>query len=139
MNNLFTNPDSTGVQARVVRAYLSAHDGLPSSYDHARKDHLVRPEITPWFNGRERGYVITLRNRNFSRQLNIAFFEHRNTDQICAWRWEQVTMNPPTIDTMVPKPTSGYAHDHAVNVHEGHLMADWIYGQLDSFWKEAST
>ena len=55
--------------------------------------------VARWENCREQGYVISLRLPTYSKQLNIAFFEHRNTDSICAIVWEQRTLNSPTIET----------------------------------------
>lgn len=54
-----------------------------------------------WCNGREQGYVVRVRPYVFDcdkpEQLNIAWFEHRNTDAICTLVWKQRTINTPTI------------------------------------------
>jgi hypothetical protein len=40
----------------------------------------------PYGNCRERGFVLTFRCENGEAE-NIVFFEHRNSDQLCAIRW----------------------------------------------------
>lgn len=44
----------------------------------------------PYCNCREQGFVITFEtiDRSLSEQVNYAFYEHRNSDQICVIRWE---------------------------------------------------
>lgn len=130
-NNNYQKPRA---RARAVRAYLEAYDGVEPSWN----DQFKRYQdvcISEWHNGRERGYVIMFRNDE-NVQLNIAFFEHRNSDEICAIKWVQQTMNPPTIDTAkfgdVYK--DKYDVSHYVSVGEAKEMADWIYEQLCNHW-----
>lgn len=44
----------------------------------------------PWYNGREKGVVISV-SKNFQNKpnncLHLAFFEHRNSDSICFLKW----------------------------------------------------
>lgn len=57
-------------------------------------------QISRWENCREQGYVISQRLNKFGvSQLNIAWFENRKSDHICAVRWLQNTINSPTIDS----------------------------------------
>lgn len=81
---LFQNPDGSNHQARAVLAYLSAHDAIEASWSDERKCYDACPEVNRWHNCREQGYVVTMRSKDYSRQVNIAFFEHRNSDGICA-------------------------------------------------------
>lgn len=54
--------------------------------------------VSRWHNGREEGYVFYAHKGG--EQLNIAVFEHRNSDDICAVKWFQSTgSNPPNIYT----------------------------------------
>lgn len=133
---LFQNPDGANAQARAVLAYLSDHDGIESSWDEKYLSYRADPLVARWHNCREQGYVVSLRSRNSGRQLNIAWFEHRNSDEICAWLWEQHTIysNPPTIETMEPKRASKWDSDHTVKVGEASDMADWIFAKLTEFW-----
>lgn len=38
-----------------------------------------------YFNGRERGFVVTVFDRN--RHVHFAWFEHRNSDELCVIEW----------------------------------------------------
>lgn len=134
---LFQNPDGANAQARAVLAYLSNHDGIEPSWDAERKDYLADPTVARWHNCREQGYVVMLRSRQGGHQVNIAFYEHRNTDDICAVEWEQKTVhgNPPTLDTM-PDGTMRDKWDITNCVPAGHAeaMAKWIFDRLTTFW-----
>lgn len=135
---LFQNPDGANAQARAVLAYLSAHDGLEGTYDVMRREYRARPEVARWHNCREQGYVVSMRSIHGGRQINIAWYEHRNTDSICALVWEQVTIsgNPPSIETMNPKRDSKWDTDHSEPYGRAMEMALWIYGRLVAFWEE---
>ena len=87
--------------------------------------------------------------RILSHQLNIAFFEHRNSDNICAVCWEQVTVNPPSIDLFneAPFPTDAaifppevyvdkFDVSHSVSPGRPQEMAHWIQDQVDTFIQE---
>lgn len=125
-------------QAEAVKAYLSARDGIEPSWDSEFKRYMARPEIAQWHNCRERGYVVTLYNNQ--DQINIAFFEHRNSDAICAVMWHQHTLNPPTIDNAEfgDVYNDKWGVSHSVGYGQVTQMADWIYDQLETFWLQSS-
>lgn len=127
----YMTPDA---QAEAVKAYLGAYDGVDGSYD--KEVHEYAPvSIGQWHNCRERGYVVMFRNKQ-TKQLNIAFFEHRNSDEICAIAWEQSTINPPTIETAkfgnVYK--DKYDVSHSVGYGNAADMAAWIMERLEAHW-----
>lgn len=41
----------------------------------------------PYGNCREQGFVVSI-SKGFDKITNVAFFEHRNSDALCALRWE---------------------------------------------------
>lgn len=133
---MFEMINNVGAQANAVRAYLTTYSGVASSWSEEFKQYFAEPEINPWFNGRERGYVVTMRSDDYRNQINIAFYEHRNSDQICAIVWEQVTTNPPTIDTAVFGDVFKDKYDVSKTFEygEAHKMADYVMGKLDNFW-----
>lgn len=45
-------------------------------------------EVKPWYNGRERGIVLTVGTYGANKYLHIAFYEHRNSDSICCLKWQ---------------------------------------------------
>jgi len=127
-------------QARAVLAYLSGHDGIEASWSHDRGQYLARPTVAEWHNCRERGYVISMRAGEYTGpQINIAFFEHRNSDAICAVEWVQDTLNPPTIDTADfggKIYRDKYDVSHRVSAGRADQMADWICNRLERHWKD---
>lgn len=134
---LFHRPEGAQAQANAVRAYLTMNDGIEKSWDIERKDYAAKPTIARWENCREQGYVISMRSRNYNKQINIAFFEHRNSDSIHAIKWEQLTLNSPTIDTAqfdgkVYK--DKYDTSHSVGFRQAADMAEWIMDELTAWW-----
>ena len=136
MRPLFQNNDGADPQAQAVLAYLTyGRAGVDKSWDAERKRYTAEPQVSRWQNCREQGYVITMRGGK-GRQINIAFFEHRNSDDICAIKWEQTTINAPTIENADFKDVYSDKYDvsHRVEVGLAQDMADWIYEQLVAFW-----
>lgn len=137
-NNLFQNEDGANHQAKAVRAYLAVHDGISESWSDEHKRCMAEPTLSRWENCREQGYVICLRGQPGPklRQINIVFYEHRNSDDICALVFEQWTINAPTIDTLPPGVFKDkYQVSHTEPYGNAMQMADWIYEQLVDFWK----
>lgn len=124
-------------QADAVRAYLSMWDGVEASYD-TKTSSYANVNIAEWHNGRERGYVVSFWNKK-TEQINIAFFEHRNSDDICALAWVQNTLNPPTIDNAEFGGIYNTKYDvsYMVRCGEALKMAEWIMDQLTSHWGKA--
>lgn len=137
MTNLFHYMrDGAGAQARAVLAYLQATDGIESSWNHEKGRYDAEPKIARWENCREQGYVISLRGSDYTEGINIAFFEHRNSDSICAVVWNGTSMNSPTIETanFGEAYATKWAVDHTVGYGKAAEMAEWILEKLGSFW-----
>jgi len=120
--------------ARAVLGIMSRFS-IEESYQDGNYQASI--EVARWENCREQGYVLMLSTKDYSKQLNIAFFEHRNSDQICAIKWEQRTMNAPTIETAE---FGGQCYEdkwdtsHEVKYNEHYKMAEWIEEELTVFW-----
>lgn len=128
-----------GAQALAVQAYLNMFDGVEASWDKERKCYLAEPKVAPWYNGRERGIVVYMVDQQWQRQINIAIYEHRNTDQICALMFEAKTYgNPPTLADVPPGvyETKG-DFTECWRYNEAYDAAEWVYEQLENFWVEA--
>lgn len=73
-----------------------------------------------------------------THQLNIAFFERRNSDTICAVLWEQYSTNYDTTNDpefgAIYKTKWGVSY--SVQYHEAYKMAIWIRNQLIHFYEE---
>lgn len=138
MAKLFINPDGANSQAQAVLAYLRGNSGIECSWDRESGQYLAEPEVDRWHNGRERGYVVHMRGHMYNNQINIAFFEHRNSNAICAVMFEAFTMNPPTLAD-IPEGVYLDKSDTSYDVGYGEAakMANWINQQLIDFWKKS--
>lgn len=137
MGNLFINPDGADAQSQATLAYLRQRSGIEASWNNSRGCYEAEPEINRWHNCREQGYVVSLRSQDYSRTLNVAFFKHRNSDEICAVEFEFRGLNPPTINDIPkghPYRDSKYAVSHKVDHDQPAQMAEWIYERLTDFW-----
>ena len=126
---LFQNPgDGANCQAKAVLAYLQKYDGIEESWDAERSRYLAQPTFSRWENCLEQGYVVCMRSKDFRRQINIAFFEHRNSDCISAVEWEQCTTNAPCIETAEFGEAYSDKFDTSHDEPYGNCvqMADWI-------------
>jgi len=140
-NVLHYHNDGANRQAQACLAlfqYLLS-DGIESSWSDKWKQYEANIQIARWENCREQGYVLSLRTGDFRKQLNIAFYEHRNVDSLCAVQWEQATLNSPTLDTAdfgeVFKDKYDTSFD--ANKHcEVKPMAEWMLKEFISFWNE---
>lgn len=134
------NNDGANYQAKAVLAFIQGSDCIiEESWSKERSAYLAEPRVARWENCREQGYVISLRTADYKKQLNIAFFEHRNSDSICAIKWEQATINSPTIETAdfggtVYKDKYDTSHDEGYG--KAKEMAEWIVNEFQKFWTE---
>lgn len=138
---LFENHDGANYQARAVLAILNSRQ-IEKSWNSTKEKYEAQPIVERWENCREQGYVISFRVGHTPPQLNIAFFEHRNSESICAVAWEQSTINTPNINTM---DTAGTVYKDKWDLSKTVLggkydeMADWIMERLEAFWLEHSS
>lgn len=100
-------------------------------------DPLISRHTAPWYNGREKGIVFTINNYKKHKALHIAVFEHRNSDELCALKWEEdIRLNPPTIDSSADLAYKGqdkYYNSHSVAYQQYQAMADWVEENLKEF------
>lgn len=129
--------DGADRQARSVLPFID--ENIESSFKDG--NYQANVEVGRWENCREQGYVISLRGQDFSRQINVAFFEHRNSDDIHAIKWEQTTLNTPTIDGL-PSDHSFYNDKYGTDYRVGYgavlEMAQWVNGVLNDFWENST-
>lgn len=129
--------DGANRQAQAALAFLQylLGDGIEESYNNQFNRYDADVRIGRWENCREQGYVLMLRTNDYKKQLNIAFFEHRVADCLCAHKWEQSTMNSPTIDS-ADFGANGYVSDCDVKHGEVVKMAEYLRDELINFWTE---
>lgn len=129
------------VQAVLCIIQYLYGDGIENSWNDTFKRYDAEPNVARFQNCREQGYVISLQSKNYDRQINIVFYEHRNSDNICALKWEQRTLNSPTLADLVEFGNFKDKYDTTFEVayDEHYKMAKWIIEQLYRFWDETST
>lgn len=129
--------DGACSQARAVMCFLQ-NMTIEDSWDDEKGRYDATIEIARWENCREQGYILSMRSKDFEKQLNIAFFEHRNSDSICAVKWEQRSMNSITIDTAEFGDVYKDKYDVSKSVGWGEIkeMVDWIEVQFRHFWRD---
>jgi hypothetical protein len=130
--------DGAGYQARAVLMFLQENANIKSSWNQEYKWYDANINVSRWENGREQGYIVSLMSKKFNptKQLNIAFFEHRNSDNICAIKWEQVSINALTISNAIFNDVYRNKHDvsYIVEHGEAYQMATWIIEKFIEFW-----
>lgn len=140
MRNLYMNVDGANWQAQAVLAYLSRGCNIEESYNKELRKYEAQPKVARWENCREQGYVIYMNSKECYKQINIAFFEHRNSDELCAVKWLQNTLNSPTITTADFGEVYKDKYDVSFKVEYGDIitMGGWIQKELEIFWEETS-
>ena len=127
--------DGANFQARAVLMFLQGILPFIECYDRVmKKYHEIY--VARWENCIEQGYVVYMINKKYTKQINIAFFEHRNCE-IHAVKWiEKPTLNSPTIDTVNFGDIYKDKWDTTYKVKYGEIkeMAEWIYDELRGFW-----
>lgn len=130
--------DGACASARAVLAYLQqSSTNIEESWNNEFKCYKARFDIGRWENCREQGYIISLKNKDHSQQLNIAFFEHRNSDEICCIKWLQYSINSLSISTMDTKGevyTTKWDVTKSFKYNEPLKCADWIVREFRPFW-----
>ena len=138
INNYFNDGANNQAQAVLCLVKYLFGDGIEESWNKNSHRYDAEVKVSRWENCREQGYVFILRSKDHKKQLNIAVFEHRNSDDICAVKWIQNTINAPTIDNA--KFSDVYIDkwdvSHFVSVYQIFEMAKWINDELNSFWME---
>tara|TARA_R110002020_G_scaffold16361_4_gene57829 strand:- start:496 stop:975 length:480 start_codon:yes stop_codon:yes gene_type:complete len=131
-------------QAKAVRCYLEGYDGLDVSWVEYNGHGSFSAELSigEWDNGRERGYIVSCRQSGVPRQMNIAFFEHRNTDSINAIsfetkpRWQIApTLADVPDDKYKELSIAEWDTDHSVDYGHAGQMAKWIMDEFTRWWK----
>ena len=128
----------TGTQARMVLHILA--DMQPDFLPYENGMYIGAGFYTgAFYNCREEGIVITMMGRGYGAgAVHYAFFEHRNSDSLCCWRWEteKPLINPPTIAD-VPEDLfpDKWTHSHTSEPYDAWDMASWIYNDMAKTWK----
>ena len=137
--DLVQNPDGANFQAQAVLAYMRYHigSGIDGSWDDEKHQYTAKPRVTRHDNGREQGYVVWLRSRDGKKQINIAFYEHRNSDEIHAVVSHKRTLHGPVLADITEVMSDKWDTTKSVDVGAASDLAEWIVEQLTEFWAES--
>src|SRR4051812_35854363 len=115
---LTQNPDGAGFQAQAVLAYLRYFigSGIEESWNAKWNQYEAEPRVVRLDNCREQGYIVWLRSRDSKHQINIAFYEHRNNDLICAVVSDVRTFNAPILADILPAMNDKWDVAHSVPI-----------------------
>ena len=129
-------------QATLAMFQYFLGDGIEGSWNNDYHKYDADIQISRWENGREHGYVLHMRSKDWKRQFNVAFYEHRSCDNIDVACWEQTTYNPPAFDTKAGKGEQDYNwawENNTKSFGYGKVAeaARYILEELESFWHES--
>jgi len=127
-------------QAKAARCYLEPLLEEAEWY-FTNPEILDCLSIAEWYNGRERGYVLSYFNPNTpsKKAWHVAWYEHRNSDSIVAVEFQtdlikhiEGNLNPPTFAD-IPEGAYKDKWDVAYSVEHGqaYKMAQWILDTLE--------
>jgi hypothetical protein len=138
---LLQNPDGADFQSRavleMVRYYLG--DGIESSWNKEFHKYDAEPRVTRFDNCREQGYVVFMRDRLRRNQINIAFYEHRNSDSIYVQVNRNETFNAPTLGDITESMGNKWESAFSAGVGEVSKVAEFIVETLTEFWDETKS
>jgi hypothetical protein len=139
--DLVQNPDGAGFQAQAVLAYVRYHigSGIEKSWDKTNHRYAAEPKVTRYDNGREQGYIVWLRSRDYTKQINIAFYEHRNSDSICAVVSNNRTFNAPVLSDITEVMKDKHDTTKSFGFGKAADLAEWIVERLNKFWANTET
>ena len=127
---------------REALSVLHLLDREPDFADYDNGFYQIECETKPWYNGRERGFVLSSRHPRGCRVLHIAVFEHRNSDALCALKWitDNNYWNHPLEDQNIFDKAYHGANKwdvaHSVGWGESGKMANWVYREMKEFYLE---
>lgn len=135
-NLIGNNHDGANYQAQAVLAMVRYRlgGGIESSWDDQQKRYVAEPMVHRFDNCREQGYVIYMRSADYGRQINIAFYEHRNSDSIYVQVNQIKTLNAPTLEVVTDGMADKYQHSFRSDVGQVDAAAEFIETTLVDFW-----
>jgi len=89
--------------------------------------------IERWGDGSDQGYLVSLTNEKNNR-LNIGFFGHGHTGDICAVKWEFIDKMLNIHTSNRPRYKDKWDICYSVSSNFPSKMSDWIVWQLRYHW-----
>lgn len=125
--------DGADMQAQIIAIIIREQKArvLDLIWNKEWKDYEGRIAIGRFENCREQGYVVSL-NDYRGNQRNYAFYEHRNSDNICVLVRDGVTINTPSLEYMWEGKKDKWDVDKTFSYGEWQKCADWILEDMKS-------
>ena len=133
--------DGADYQSKCVLAYIKGRNVLDNEL-YSMVEELgkygIRIEVSRYENCREQGYTLTCTLG--TKQRHYAFYEHRNSDEICVLISNKYCLNAPSVDDMwADKGENCTKWDYDKSFDYMHIQecGDWIIDQMVAFFKNA--
>jgi hypothetical protein len=125
--------DGANMQAQIIAIIIREQKArvLDLIWNKEWQDYEGRIAIGRFENCREQGYVVSL-NDYKGNQRNYAFYEHRNSDNICVLVRDGVTINTPSLEYMWEGKKDKWDVDKTFSYGEWQKCADWILEDMKS-------
>lgn len=121
-------------------AILHLLNGMPPDFarwDHKAKKYDLELKTYPWYNGRERGFVLVLqRTVGDKTALHVAFSECRTSDKVFVEVWVDKTPWNITTYESCDKEVHGEAYDTRRTFISVQEATDYIVKKLGEYYKE---
>ena len=124
-----------------IVSYHFMNEQVLRLYDKLQRTTIELPTFVsvstkPWCNCREMGFVLSIRGSGAQPVSNYAFYEHRNSDDICCIVWEGETpiSGAVTCDDL-PKGVFESKYDYTKSWKVGHdwEVIEFIKEQLEAY------
>ncbi len=129
----YYNNDGANWQAQAVLAYLRnyAEVFIDQTYNKEYRRYEATISAGRFENCREQGYIVSVSYKG--EQRNYAFYEHRNSDSICVVKFDQLTINTPTLEDVCNRMSDKY--DYTKSFDWGEILAcgEWIGKDIENF------
>ena len=125
--------DGAGMQAQIIAILIREQKALVLDlvWNSEMRDYDGRIAIGRFENCREQGYVVSI-NDYRGNQRNYAFYEHRNSDNICVLVRDGITINTPSLEYMWEGKKDKWDVDKSFSYGEWEKCADWILEDMKS-------
>ena len=123
--------DGASAETRATLMLIQENANIQESWNKKLIQYDARIKVSRWENGREQGYILSLRDSQ-QKQLNIIIFQHRNSGVLSATKWEQQSLNALNITNAV------FDNEFNYSVDDGEFteMAYWVMKQFKEHWRQ---
>lgn len=131
--------DGAAWQAQMVLAYVRAHEMSATDCTWNGDYYDCEIKVGRYENDREQGYVFVVRVLPHcsldgeTHQLNLAVYEHRNSDNIVVLSRELFTGDTPTWAEMTEGRKDKYDYDKDFRYNEAFECGEYVINQFAKF------